>query len=50
MLEEAYRHTRVMWKMALRRRNSKDRMNWEKFKQRVEEIFPLPRPRIVHAF
>ena len=50
MLEVVYEHTEAMWKMALRRRNSKDRMSWEKFKQRVEEIFPLPLPRIVHAF
>jgi RNA-directed DNA polymerase len=50
MLEVAYEHTRVMWKKSLRRRNSKDRMSWEKFAEKVESIFALPIPRIVHAF
>lgn len=50
MLELAYEHTQAMWRKGLRRRNSKDRMTWEKFKHRVAEIFPLPMPRIVHAF
>ena len=50
MLEAAYEHTRVMWKKGLRRRNSKNRMSWEKFAAKVEAIFALPRPRIVHAF
>jgi RNA-directed DNA polymerase len=50
MLEVAYEHTRVMWKQSLRRRNSKDRMNWEKFAEKVEAVFALPLPRIVHAF
>ncbi len=50
MLEMAYEHTLAMWRKGLRRRNSKDRMDWEKFKHRVAEIFPLPKPRIVHAF
>ena len=50
MLEVAYEGTRVKWKKWLSRRNSKDRMGWEKFAAQVEEIFDLPKPRIVHAF
>jgi RNA-directed DNA polymerase len=50
MLEVAYERTRVKWKKWLSRRNSKDRMGWEKFAAQVEAIFDLPKPRIVHAF
>jgi RNA-directed DNA polymerase len=50
MLEVVYEGTRVNWKKWLRRRNSKDRMGWEKFAVQVEDIFALPKPRIVHAF
>jgi len=50
MLEVVYEGTRVKWKKWLSRRNSKDRMGWEKFAAQVEEIFGLPKPRIVHAF
>ena len=50
MLEAAYEHTRVMWKKGLRRRNSKNRMSWEKFMAQVEQLFALPRPRIVHEY
>ncbi|PYX49615.1 MAG: group II intron reverse transcriptase/maturase [Acidobacteria bacterium] len=50
MLEVAYEHTRMMWKKWLRRRNSKDRMGWDKFAQRVEQAFVLPLPRIIHVF
>jgi group II intron reverse transcriptase/maturase len=50
MLEVAYEHTLAVWKRGLTRRNSKDRMSWQKFAARVEEIFDLPKPRIVHAF
>jgi RNA-directed DNA polymerase len=50
MLEVVYEGTRAKWKKWLRRRNSKDRMGWEKFAAQVEAIFDLPKPRIVHAF
>jgi hypothetical protein len=50
MLEMAYEHSRAKWKHWLGRRNSKNRMSWEKFAAKVEEIFDLPKPRIVHAF
>jgi len=50
MLEMAYEHSRAKWKHWLGRRNSKDRMSWEKFAAKVEEIFDLPKPRILHAF
>jgi group II intron reverse transcriptase/maturase len=50
MLEVVYEGTRAKWKKWLSRRNSKDRMGWEKFAAHVEAIFDLPKPRIVHAF
>ena len=50
MLEVVYERTRVKWKKWLSRRNSKDRMGWEKFAAQVEAVFDLPKPRIVHAF
>ena len=50
MLEVVYEGTRAKWKKWLSRRNSKDRMGWEKFAAQVEAIFDLPKPRIVHAF
>ena len=50
MLEVVYEGTRAKWKKWLSRRNSKNRMGWEKFATQVEAIFDLPKPRIVHAF
>jgi len=50
MLEVAYEHTRVMWKKWLRRRNSMNRMSWEKFKRTVEQTLALPLPRITQVF
>lgn len=50
MLEVAYEGMRAKWKKWLSRRNSKNPMSWEKFAAHVEEIFDLPKPRIVHAF
>jgi group II intron reverse transcriptase/maturase len=50
MLEVAYEHTRVMWKKWLRRRNSMNRMSWERFAEGVEQTLGLPRPQIMHVF
>jgi RNA-directed DNA polymerase len=50
MLEVAYEHTRVMWKKWLRRRNSMNRMSWERFAEQVERTLALPLPRIIHVF
>jgi group II intron reverse transcriptase/maturase len=50
MLEAAHRRTCVLWKEALARRNTKNRMSWEKFMAQVEQLFALPRPRIVHEY
>src|SRR6266404_2960640 len=50
MLEVVYEHTRVMWKKWLRRRNSMNRMSWERFAEQVEQTLALPLPRIVHPF
>jgi RNA-directed DNA polymerase len=50
MLEVAYEHTRIMWKKWLGRRNSKNRMSWDKFARMVAEVFALPEPRIQHVF
>jgi hypothetical protein len=50
MLEMAYEHSRAKWKKWLSRRNSKNRMSWEKFAVKVEPAYALPLPHIVHAF
>lgn len=50
MLEVAYEHTRMMWKKWLRRRNSMNRMSWERFAEQVERTLALPLPRIMHVF
>jgi len=50
MLEVVYEHTRVMWKKWLRRRNSMNRMSWERFAEQVEQTLALPLPRIMHPF
>ena len=50
MLEVAYKHTRVMWQKWLRRRNSKNRMSWERFAEGVEQTLVLPLPQIMHVF
>ena len=50
MLEVAYEHTRMRWKKWLGRRNSKNRMSWERFVKQVEATLVLPLPRIIHAF
>ena len=50
MLEVAYEHTRVMWKKWLRRRNSMNRMSWERFAEGVEQTLVLPLPQIMHVF
>ncbi len=50
MLEVAYEHTREVWRKWLSRRNSMNPMSWEKFMAKVEQVFTLPLPRIVHAF
>jgi group II intron reverse transcriptase/maturase len=50
MLEVAYEHTRMMWKKWLRRRNSMNRMSWERFAEGVEQTLRLPLPQIMHVF
>ncbi len=50
MLQVAYQYTRAVWRKRLARRNSKDRMSWEKFVARVDQAYALPKPRIVHVF
>jgi RNA-directed DNA polymerase len=50
MLEVAYEHTRVMWKKWLGRRNSMNRMSWERFAEEVEQTLGLPLPQIIHVF
>jgi hypothetical protein len=50
MLEVAYEHAQKAWKYWLTRRNSKNRMNWATYADKVLKFFELPLPRIVHAF
>jgi group II intron reverse transcriptase/maturase len=50
MLEVAYEHTREAWKKWLSRRNSMNRMSWDKFVAEVEQTLALPLPRITQVF
>jgi len=50
LLEVAYEHAERVWKRWLGRRNSKRRLNWERWMERWQAICPLPKPRIVHEF
>lgn len=50
MLEVAYEHADAVWKRWLTRRNSKNRLTWEKWTAKWRAICPLPKPRISHAF
>jgi RNA-directed DNA polymerase len=43
LLHEATR----AWYKWLKRRSQRTRLNWERFKDRILRVFPLPRPRIV---
>ncbi len=42
-----YQHVRKAWRFWLSRRSHKGLVNWESF-QKLEQLFPLPKPRIVH--
>ena len=48
-VEAMYQHTRRAWCKWLRRRSQKPKIKWENFAERVEKVFPLPKPRIIHA-
>jgi hypothetical protein len=50
MLEVAYEHTRETWRKWLGRRNSTNRMSWDKFMHAVEQQLVLPLPRITQVF
>jgi hypothetical protein len=50
MLEVAYERTRVMWKKWLQKRNSKNRMSWDRFAAEIEQTLALPLPRITQVF
>lgn len=43
-----YRHVRKAWHYWLSRRSNKGSMNWEDEFPKLERLFPLPSPRIVH--
>lgn len=47
MLEVVMEHTEKAWRQWLGRRSTR-RMSWDRF-ERIRELFPLPKPRIVHA-
>lgn len=48
-IEKVYYQTLKAWKYWLNRRSRKKDMKWEKF-NKVLRNFPLPKPRIIHAF
>ena len=47
MLEKVREYARKAWRYWLHRRSRKRRMTWERFAE-LEEVFPLPKPRILH--
>ena len=47
-LEAVYQQVMKGWWYWLNHRNRRRDLEWEKFK-RILTIFPLPRPRIIHA-
>ena len=48
MLERVFEHVRQAWRYWLSRRSHKGKISWEKY-EKLWTIFPLPRPRIIHA-
>jgi RNA-directed DNA polymerase len=48
LLEQLYEHTKEAWVKWLNRRGGKKHFGWKAFAQ-LEDVFPLPLPRIVHA-
>jgi hypothetical protein len=48
-LAVVYQHTRQVWRKWLSRRSWKSSVSWEKF-LKLETIFVLPAPRIIHAY
>lgn len=46
-LKALYRHTWIVWRKRLNRRNGRKHLSW-KAMYRLERHLPLPRPRIVH--
>jgi RNA-directed DNA polymerase len=47
-LADLYAETRRLWRKWLSRRSTKSHVTWELF-SRIEKIFPLPRPKIIHC-
>lgn len=47
-LEAVYEFAQRAWRYWLNRRSEKGRINWEKFKKFIQNISPLPKPRIIH--
>lgn len=48
-LDQLYRGVQRAWRYWLDRRSQRAKMHWERF-HRLEKLFPLPRPRIVHQW
>ncbi|MFC1852632.1 reverse transcriptase domain-containing protein [candidate division CSSED10-310 bacterium] len=49
MLEVAFEYVEYAWKYWLSRRSHKGYINWAKFETSIKRVFPLPKPRIIHA-
>lgn len=48
-LEQLFRGVRHAWRYWLDRRSHRAKINWERFTA-LEQVFPLPRPQIVHSW
>jgi group II intron reverse transcriptase/maturase len=50
MLEVVYEQAECAWRYWLNQRSSKKSVTWDVFDRRFRRVFPLPKPRIIHAF
>jgi RNA-directed DNA polymerase len=50
MLEVVFEHAERTWKRWLGRRTRDGKIAWEEFEDSYRKVFPLPTPRIIHAF
>jgi group II intron reverse transcriptase/maturase len=50
MLEVVYKQAECAWRYWLNQRSSKKSVTWDVFERRFRRVFPLPKPRIIHAF
>ena len=48
-MEVVYEHVEKAWRYWLSRRDRQGTVDWETFEATYRVLFPLPKPRIIHA-